>query len=105
MAERLPSIEALGISDYFDTTVISEVEGVSKPDRRIFEIAMDRLGVTANQAVFVWDHPDVDIRGAQNAGMRAIWKRDEYWGPCSFADGVIDGLHELREVLDAYGGA
>lgn len=52
-------IQALGISEYFDAIVISEAEGVSKPDRRIFDLALDRVGVTPAQAVFVGDHPEV----------------------------------------------
>ncbi len=53
-------IRALGISDYFDVIVISEAEGVSKPNRRIFDLATDRLGAMPAEAIFVGDHPKVD---------------------------------------------
>ncbi|MGD0907154.1 MAG: HAD family hydrolase [Candidatus Acidiferrales bacterium] len=94
------AIQALGIDQLFDAIVISEAEGVRKPDRRIFELAMDRLAVPSANAVFVGDHPEIDILGARQAGIRAIWKRDDYWGPCPFADAVISELAELPGVLD-----
>lgn len=96
-------IQALGIQDFFDIVVISEVEGVRKPDRRIFDLTLGRLGVAHADAVFVGDHPETDIRGAQKAGIRAIWKRDDYWGLCPFADGVIDDLDELPQMLSEFG--
>lgn len=93
------AIQALGIEGLFDVIVISETAGVRKPDRRIFDLTLDRLGVEPSQAVFVGDHPETDIRGAQEAGIRAIWKRDDYWGDCSFADNVICELDELPSLL------
>lgn len=94
------AIQALGIEHLFDAIVISEAEGVRKPDRRIFDLTLARLGVAPNEAVFVGDHPEIDIQGAQSAGMRAIWKRDDYWGACAFADAVIEELEELPGILD-----
>jgi len=95
-------IQALRIGHLFDAIVISEAEGVRKPDHRIFELTLERLGVEPAQAVFVGDHPETDIRGAQEAGMRAIWKYDDYWGSCPFADAVIEELDELPGVLDRF---
>jgi putative hydrolase of the HAD superfamily len=56
--------------------------------------------VAAQEAVFVGNHPYEDIQGAQQAGLRAIWKRDDYFGRCQFADSVIDERSELPQVLD-----
>jgi putative hydrolase of the HAD superfamily len=96
------AIQALKIDEMFDAIVISEAEGVRKPDRRIFDLTLARLGVAPADAVFVGDNPEIDIRGAQGAGMRAIWKRDDYWGACPFADAVIEELDELPDVLDRF---
>lgn len=93
------AIRALEIERMFDAIVISETEGVKKPAPRIYEIAMERIGVSASESVFVGDHPDTDIRGAQRAGLCAIWKRDDFWGDCTFADAVIDTLAELPGAL------
>jgi putative hydrolase of the HAD superfamily len=97
------AIRALGINPLFDTVVISEAEGVRKPDRGIFELALARPGIPATDAVFVGDHPDADIRGAQQARLRAIWKRDDYWGACSFADAEVEELNDLPGVLTRFG--
>ena len=70
-------LECLALSPLFDTTLISDAEGISKPDRQIFHRALERLHTKPAQAVFVGDHPEVDVAGARAAGMRAIWRRDQ----------------------------
>lgn len=62
-------LETLEISHFFDVTVISGIEGVEKPDRRIFEIALERAGVEASSAVYVGDNPVFDAEPAREAGM------------------------------------
>ena len=74
-----PKIDGLGIARYFDTILISEAEGVAKPDAEIFRRATDNLSVAPDQAVMIGDNSEADIRGAKSCGMKAIWKRDEYW--------------------------
>ncbi|MCQ4084372.1 HAD-IA family hydrolase [Streptomyces sp. RB6PN25] len=48
--------EALGVWDLFDVHVISEVEGIAKPDPAIYERTLDRLGLPGEACVFVDDH-------------------------------------------------
>lgn len=50
----------------------SSVVGYTKPDPRIFEVALERLGVTPNEAVHVGDTPGADVDGARAAGVAAI---------------------------------
>jgi putative hydrolase of the HAD superfamily len=56
---------------------------IAKPDPRLFQIALDRLGMAAGDAVFAGDRVQIDVRGAQAAGMRAVWfdrgVREEAW--------------------------
>jgi putative hydrolase of the HAD superfamily len=66
---QMHSIKALGIEGYFDTIFISEWEGISKPDPRLFQRALDKLKVLANESVFVGDHPSNDIQAARNVGI------------------------------------
>jgi putative hydrolase of the HAD superfamily len=69
---RLPALlGALGLRDRFDTIAVSALEGVEKPDPGIFRIALDRLGVPPERALHVGDHPDLDVRGALEAGIDA----------------------------------
>jgi len=68
--ERL--LDALGVTRYFPVRVISGVEGVEKPDPRIFEIALERAGVPAAGSVYVGDHPYFDVEAAGDVGMLPI---------------------------------
>lgn len=72
-------IEALDLARWFDTILISEAEGVRKPDAEIFRRALERCGVHAPEAAFVGDHPEADIAGARDAGLTPIWKSVPYW--------------------------
>jgi putative hydrolase of the HAD superfamily len=94
-------LRTLGLADYFDVVLISEAEGVAKPDPRIFERALERLGVRSDEAIFVGDHPEIDVAGAQDAGLIAVWKRVPYW-PLRRADVVvIERLSEIRVLCTA----
>jgi len=64
-------LSQLGLADAFDAVLDSWVEGVSKPDPRIFTRAAERLGVAVTDAVMVGDSPGADVAGAAAAGMRA----------------------------------
>ena len=65
------------LKEYVTEVVISEEVGVSKPRPGIFEIALDRLGVKARDALMVGDGVNSDIRGANNAGIDACWVNRE----------------------------
>jgi putative hydrolase of the HAD superfamily len=58
-------LQCLALSSAFDAIIISDAEGVPKPDPKIFHRALARLGVDPARAVFVGDHPDVDVAGAR----------------------------------------
>jgi epoxide hydrolase-like predicted phosphatase len=57
--------------DMFDVLVFSCAEGTSKPERRIYELTVQRLGSEAGQSVFIDDKPEY-INGAQQAGLSTI---------------------------------
>lgn len=67
-----PELRLAGLTDYFPTRVVSGDYGFRKPDRRLFTIALAILGVAAEEAAYVGDHPYHDICGARAAGMTAI---------------------------------
>lgn len=62
-----------GLNSYFDTIIISEEVGMTKPDKRIFELALDELNVQPEDVLFVGDHLEKDISGCQHAHMKGIW--------------------------------
>jgi putative hydrolase of the HAD superfamily len=92
-------LKCLALESAFDTVLISDAEGVSKPGPEIFRRALERLDTTAGHAVFVGDHPEVDVAGARGAGMKSVWRRDPMvWRPVE-ADAIIEELRDLLQVL------
>jgi putative hydrolase of the HAD superfamily len=89
----------LALSPLFDTILISDAEGISKPKRQIFDRALERLNVNPAHAVFVGDHPEVDVAGARAAGIRAIWRRDPSVSRVVEADALIEELADLLTLL------
>lgn len=80
-------IKELGLADLFDMVVISACEGIMKPDPAIFELTLERVGVRADEAVFVDDFRE-NVAAAQQVGMHAVRFR---------------GLTPLRHQLRALG--
>lgn len=74
--------------DAFDHMVISAEVGVMKPEARIYQIALEQAGVSANEAVFVDDFHE-NIEGCQAVGMHGIHFRDPQ-----------EAMTELRTLLD-----
>lgn len=66
-------LASVGLTDAFDTVVISEEVGCSKPDSRIFGIAAERLGLPPADLVHVGDRFEADALGAVRAGLRGVW--------------------------------
>ena len=62
----------LGVYPFFDDVVTSESVGVEKPNPEIFNIAMERLGVTAGTSLMIGNNFNADILGACEAGMQAM---------------------------------
>jgi putative hydrolase of the HAD superfamily len=61
------------LNSCFDIIIISEEVGISKPDKRIFELALNKLNVQAEDTLFVGDDLEKDIGGCQNANIKGIW--------------------------------
>lgn len=61
------------LNQYFETIIISEEIGYRKPDKKIFEIAMNELKVKAKEVIFIGDNLVLDIMGSQDVGMTGVW--------------------------------
>lgn len=101
-ADRL---ENFGILKYIDLVIASAEEGVSKPDKRIFEIALERSGCKPENAVMVGDRIDNDIVPAKQIGMKTIWVKQGvggFWnvtGENERADYEVENLSDILEIL------
>ncbi len=91
--------QEFGLADFLDVIVDSTVEGVVKPDPRMFQRALDRLGLPPSAGWFVGDSLDKDIVPARRLGLRTVWVVSAERGPAAHpaADAVI---HRLPDVLD-----
>jgi putative hydrolase of the HAD superfamily len=65
-------LHKVGLLDYFEPIVVSGDHGYRKPDRRLFHIALDRLGVASENALYVGNDMYRDIFGAREAGMWTV---------------------------------
>lgn len=73
LAEPLPPIvTSLGIDDRLDVLVTSLEVGAEKPDPRMFEAALKKVGILPNEAVHVGDQYHSDVGGARGVGMHAV---------------------------------
>jgi len=62
----------LDLAAYFDEVVVSHLEGIEKPDPRIFRRVLERLAMRPEDAVYVGDVPELDLVGARAAGIDAV---------------------------------
>lgn len=67
-----PLLEREGLAGFFEQVVVSSEEGVEKPDPRIFEAALARAGVRAEECLYVGDNYYDDAVGARGVGMGAL---------------------------------
>ena len=65
-------LERLGLAPHLDFTVVSAIEGVKKPDRRIFEVTLARAGVAPHETLHVGDMYLEDIVGGRAAGVNTL---------------------------------
>lgn len=104
---NLPSfLEQLGVAPFLDFSVVSAVEGVKKPDRRIFEVALARAGAAPAEALHVGDMYLEDVLGGRAAGINTLlMERGEHALFPSYRESEGRGLEpgavigDLREVL------
>lgn len=96
------NIEALGIQKYFEVILISEIEGIRKPDPAIFLRAAERMGVQPQACVYVGDHPANDITASKNAGMKGIWKEDAFYTEPVEYDGKVSDLIEIERIIEQW---
>jgi putative hydrolase of the HAD superfamily len=66
------ALDAAGLRHYFDVIIDSALVGLEKPDPRIFRAALEALEVEPEEALYVGDLYEVDVLGAQAAGIQAI---------------------------------
>jgi putative hydrolase of the HAD superfamily len=95
---QMDNIRALGIEHYFETILVSEWEGLKKPEPQIFLKTLEQLQVSHEESIFVGDHPENDVKAAQTVGMKGIWKKDSQWNDVE-ADSIIEDLAQIPSIV------
>jgi len=94
-------LRSANLEHYFTHVVLSEAAKALKPDKRIFEYALQLNNAIAAETIMIGDSYEADIRGAQNAGIDQIYfntrystsdkdKASTYW---------VKGLEEIFSIL------
>ena len=111
--DELPVIRVLdreGLSETFRTVQVSARIGYRKPHPRIFQEAVDGLGLDPGAILFVGDHPVHDVAGARACGMQTMRVARADVGPLADflgeevpsgeeADWVIGDLREIEQRI------
>ena len=91
--------------EHFNLVIASAEEGVAKPDRKLFEIALQRSNCEPIHAIMIGDRIDNDIVPANSMGMHTIWIRrgfGQYWNirqEIEKPDFIVNNLTELCNIL------
>lgn len=109
MQMRDTELEAFGLLQYFPdkpARISAADVGYLKPHEAIFTHALNALGTTAEETVFIGDNPVADIAGAQSAGMKAILRvtspAPSLISGLIVPDAAINSLEELPKILDEF---
>jgi HAD superfamily hydrolase (TIGR01549 family) len=92
-----------GLLDFFPVRVYSSDVRYMKPHRRIFQTALDRMGVAADRAMYVGDRLGKDVKGSGRVGMRTVLlSRSGRVRLSRFRpDHIVQRLSELPSLLQA----
>jgi len=99
-------LRLLGLRHYFESVTISAQVGLSKPNPAIYELALQTLHVSAEQAIFVDDMP-ANVAAAQWMGLRALWlvRKALPAEDIPSVYRVLTQIHSLEQVVPLLRGA
>ena len=98
-------LESFGLLKYFDAIATSAEFGIAKPDKAIFEKALEMADCKAENSVMVGDRLDNDIRPAKAIGMKTVWIRQGLAAHQhtdlgkNVSDRIVNTLSELEEIF------
>lgn len=105
VSNGMADLQTIGVAHFFRVSIAAYRFGRAKPDASIFHAACDALGVMPHEAVYVGDDPLLDVEGAKNAGMQAIWMNRPELEPVRMLpahvqpDAICTTLYEFAEWL------
>lgn len=89
-----------GIDKYFDALILSEDIGVNKPNRELYEYALEKTGSKLEESIMIGDMFDTDIVGAANIGMEQIYFNPKGKENATFTPTyMVNDLLKIKEIL------
>jgi putative hydrolase of the HAD superfamily len=98
-------LERDGLADLLDVRLYTSELSHMKPHPSVFRASLEALGVDdASTAAFVGDRLHDDVFGGRAAGLRTVWRRNDFVPPWDVdPDATIDTLSDLLAVLEEWG--
>ena len=89
-----------GIDKYFDALILSEDIGVNKPNRELYEYALEKTGSKLEESIMIGDMFETDIVGAANIGMKQIYFNPKKKESHTFAPTyMVTELLHIKDIL------
>ena len=88
-------MHSAGIDKYFDGLILSEDIGVNKPNRELYDHALQKTGSTLEESLMIGDMFETDIAGAANIGMEQI-----YYNPKGKQGHPFVPTYEVKHLLE-----
>jgi len=90
-------LHRLGIYHYFENITVSEEVGVTKPDKKIFLKACEKMNCKPEDCLYVGDDFEKDVKGALNVGMKAVWFNRNG----ETRSGDFEEIRSMKELISA----
>jgi HAD superfamily hydrolase (TIGR01549 family) len=101
------ALRKLKINDFFNAVIVSEAIGWRKPHPKIFQEALEKLHLEADEVSYVGDTPLEDIQGATNVGMKTMFIPSQFnslsdmQAAAQQPDYTIENLSDIVKILNA----
>ena len=92
-------IQHANLAQFFEQVITSEASNSLKPNKEIFEYAMNKAGAIASESIMIGDNLDADIQGGINAGMDTIFVNHLNVEPRITPTFIVYHLKELENIL------
>lgn len=92
-------LKSSGLAPFFKVVVTSECSNSLKPQREIFDYALNKTGATTAESLMIGDTLDVDVAGALNADMDAVHVNYNRTGQDIEPTYTVYHLQELKNIL------
>lgn len=96
---QLTKLRLSNLLEFFEEVVTSEASNSLKPNKEIFQYALDKARATTQESIMIGDNQDADIQGGINAGLDTIFVNHLRVTPHVKATYVIHHLQELESIL------